>query len=123
MYWMSVADRIREARTEADLTQRDLAKALGVTHGAIALWETGQRDPSVTTVCKIAELTFKEPAWLLFDEIHGKYQPHQVLPEETELLDTYRRMSKRQRENLLKLMRISFGVRVEIEGNRQGVHS
>jgi len=54
MCWMSVGDRIREARADAGLTQRDLAKALGVTHGALALWEMGKRDPSVTTVCKIA---------------------------------------------------------------------
>lgn len=120
---MSIGDRIREARTAASLTQNDLAKALGFSKSVITHWENGRRHPSVDTVCRIAELTFTEPAWLLIDEIHGNYPQAQLLPEESLLLETYRRMSKRQRENLLKLLRISFGVRSEIEKDSQLAHS
>ena len=120
---MSIGDRIREARVAAGLTQRELAKALGMSHGVIAHWESGFRHPNVDTVCRIADLTMKEPAWLLIDEIHGNYQQHQILPEEAELLDTFRRMSKRQRENLLKLVRVTFGISAEGEHQRQGAHT
>ncbi len=119
---MSIGDRICEARTRAGLTQHDLAKALGFSKGVIGHWEAGRRHPSVETVCRIAELTFTQPAWLLIDEIHGNYPQTQLLPEESLLLDTYRRMSKRQRENLLKFLRISFGVRLEIENEGQPAH-
>ena len=120
---MSIGDRIRDARTQAGLTQRELAKGLGVSNGVIAHWESGLRHPSVDTVCRIADLTMKEPAWLLIDEIHGNYQQHQMLPEEAELLDTFRRMSKRQRENLLKLVRVTFGISAEGENERQRAHT
>ena len=120
---MSIGDRIREARTRAGMSQSVLAKALGFSKGVITLWENGLRHPNVDTVCRIAALTFTEPAWLLIDEIHGSYPQAQLLPEESLLLETYRRMSKRQRENLLKLLHVSFGVRSEIEVDRQPAHS
>lgn len=120
---MTIGDRIREARTAASLTQDALAKALGLSKSVITHWENGRRHPSVATVCRIADLTFTEPAWLLIDEIHGSYPQAQLLPEENQLLETYRRMSKRQRENLLKLLRITSDVRSEIESKPQPAHS
>lgn len=39
-------DEIRDIREKNGWTQRDLARELGVTHAAIAHWETGNRAPS-----------------------------------------------------------------------------
>lgn len=99
----------------AGLTQDGLARGLGVTKGAITLWERGHRTPTVDTVCQIADLTFREPAWLLLDAEQGNYQHRQLLPDELELLDFYRRMSPRQRKNLLKFIHVSIDVRREVE--------
>lgn len=38
------------------MSQRELAKRLGVTPGAVALWETGDRVPRLSMVRKIAKL-------------------------------------------------------------------
>lgn len=38
------------------MSQRELAKRLGVTPGAVALWETGDRVPRLPMVRKIAKL-------------------------------------------------------------------
>lgn len=119
---MSIGDRIRDARTKAGLTQRELARGIGVSHGLIAHWENEFRNPSVDTVLRIAELTMTEPAWLLIDEKRGNYQQKQLLPDEATLLETFRRMSQRQRQNLLKLLRIAVDIRSEIETDRQPAH-
>lgn len=39
----TVADRLRKARVSAGLAQRDLAQLIDYSHGAIAQWESGNR--------------------------------------------------------------------------------
>jgi len=41
-------------RKKKNMTQRDLGKALGVSTSAIAMWETGQREPDAETLTTIA---------------------------------------------------------------------
>lgn len=46
--------RIREARREAGLTQKELADAIGVTEPAISHYETGRRQVTVSKLVAIA---------------------------------------------------------------------
>lgn len=45
---------IRKLRTEAKLTQRQLAEAVGVTDKAVSKWETGRGAPDITVVGALA---------------------------------------------------------------------
>lgn len=47
---------IRSHRRERHLSQAELAEALGVTHGAVSQWETGQTTPTLPMLAKIAEV-------------------------------------------------------------------
>src|SRR5262245_29930418 len=49
------AGRLRELRTEAGLTQEELAEKVGVKRDAIARWERGRREPRVSNVHALAE--------------------------------------------------------------------
>ena len=40
------SERLKELREEKGLTQKELAKELAMTDGAICLWESGKRAPS-----------------------------------------------------------------------------
>lgn len=40
---MAEAKRLRDLRALLNLSQREMAKQFGVVHGAVALWENGQR--------------------------------------------------------------------------------
>lgn len=46
--------RIREARREAGMTQKELATAIGVTEPAISHYETGRRQITVSKLVAIA---------------------------------------------------------------------
>ncbi len=51
---MEIGKMISRLRNEKGLNQRDFAKLLGVSNGAIGMWETGKRQPDLDTIRKIA---------------------------------------------------------------------
>ena len=52
---MTVGERIKAARKEKHITQKQLAEKLGISDVGVAQWETGRRSPKVLTVKRIAE--------------------------------------------------------------------
>ncbi|MBB4342112.1 helix-turn-helix domain-containing protein [Rhizobium leguminosarum] len=62
---MELNQRIFQARTDAKMTQEQLATAVGKTRGAVAQWESGDVRPRHTTLQAIAEATGKPLNWLV----------------------------------------------------------
>lgn len=48
-------NRLKELRKEANATQADMAKILGVTVSAYGNYELGQREPTIEFLCKLAD--------------------------------------------------------------------
>jgi len=61
-----VKNRIREQRSDAGLTQADLAEALGVSRQTVISIESGRYLPSLPLAFRIARL-FEVPLEQLFD--------------------------------------------------------
>lgn len=61
---MDLKERILTARTEAGMTQEQLAEAVGKTRGAVAQWESGDVRPRHSTLAAIAKATDKTMRWL-----------------------------------------------------------
>ena len=53
---MTIGERIRAARTDAGLSQQDVARALGVGRSAVNQWESGLTKPSITKRAQLAVL-------------------------------------------------------------------
>ncbi len=47
---------IRAARIAAGMTQQQLADALGISQVSVTRWETGEREPRVSTLKRIASV-------------------------------------------------------------------
>lgn len=47
---------IKKARLQANITQQQLAEAIGVNQSSVALWETGQTLPRADKLIDIAKL-------------------------------------------------------------------
>ena len=62
---MTIAQRIKEARTAAELTQEELAKALGLATITVRQYEAGSREPKLSTIKAMASALGVEPAWLM----------------------------------------------------------
>ncbi|MBO7424031.1 MAG: helix-turn-helix transcriptional regulator [Oscillospiraceae bacterium] len=62
---MMAKNRIKELRKEKGLTQVELAKALNVSKGAIAMWETGKRTPTFEYLRPMSMLFNRDPDYIL----------------------------------------------------------
>ena len=47
---------IQQARSEKGLTQEALAKMMGISRSAVAMWETGQTRPRAQLLPKLADI-------------------------------------------------------------------
>lgn len=63
--------RLKVLRVERDLTQTDLAKALGVTQKVISSWETGRSNPRPAMMQKVEDY-FGAPKEEIFLKAFGK---------------------------------------------------
>lgn len=70
----TVADRIKNLRTQRGLTQEELGDMLGVTKAAIQKYETGQiknfKAESIKKLCEIFEVS---PVYFIFDNVPDYY--------------------------------------------------
>ena len=60
---MKLGERIKELRIEKNLSQMQLAKAIGVSQKAIDYWERNVNEPKasyIITLVKVFELSFDE---------------------------------------------------------------
>ena len=48
------AERLKELRSEKELSQSQLSKATGLSHSAIVYWETEQRIPNANAIITLA---------------------------------------------------------------------
>lgn len=49
------AERLKELRTEKNLTQVELAKATNLSKSAISFWKSGERTPNINAIIVLAK--------------------------------------------------------------------
>ncbi len=52
---MNLGNVLAQLRNSKGLNQREFAQLLGVSNGAVAMWETNKRQPDLETIKKIAD--------------------------------------------------------------------
>ncbi|EMJ4788523.1 helix-turn-helix domain-containing protein [Klebsiella oxytoca] len=62
---LSIGQRIRQARKSANLQQRHIASATGVTVQATSLWENDLTIPTCDKIIPLANALKCDPLWLL----------------------------------------------------------
>lgn len=64
----TLGDRIRKARSEAGMSQADLADALGVNPKTVARWEAGHTQPTLEDLDRTSDATNVDARWLVLGE-------------------------------------------------------
>lgn len=74
----AIGGRLRQARTEAGITQADAAAALGIPRSAVSALETGGRHLTAVELARCAALYRRPVGWFLGDD-PGPDQPPAAL--------------------------------------------
>lgn len=101
--------RLKNLRKQKDLTQTELANLLNLSHGAIAMWETGKRQPDNDTLLRIADFFGVTVDYLLGRD--EKTPPDEDLSEsEKLLLELFNRVPEEKQAVLLQLIRTALEI-------------
>jgi transcriptional regulator with XRE-family HTH domain len=92
-----VVVRLREARKDANLTQDEVGRALGLSRAGYGHLEDGSRSMTLDDLVKLAKLVGRSPAYLL--GLEGD-----LTDDEDRLLEVYRAIgSERERKLILDM--------------------
>ena len=59
------AERLKKLRKDKNMTQVQLAEALGVSKGTVAMWEIGKREPNFETLNRLSDIFDKRIDYIL----------------------------------------------------------
>ena len=65
-----LSDNLKQFRTAAGLTQPAVAAALGISRSAVAMYESGSREPELSLLWQLADLY-----GISLDELAGRQHP------------------------------------------------
>ena len=97
---MPFEKRLKEARIRKNMTQEDLAKAVGVTKGAIGNYESGVSSPKESILIKLMEILEVDANYLYQDFIRTTA----LTDDELRLLSAYRAADDRAQDDALRTL-------------------
>ena len=62
---MDFKDRLKELRSEKNLSQMELSQKLGVSQSAVAKWELGKTEPTASAIIAIAKFFGESTDYIL----------------------------------------------------------
>lgn len=97
-------DRLQYLRKREHLTQRELADKIGVTGGAIAMYECGKRMPTIDIEESIAKY-FN----VSLDELRGRQitSQYSITQEEFNIIEAYRELPKAEKDMVKRMLAYS----------------
>ncbi|MDD2371488.1 MAG: helix-turn-helix transcriptional regulator [Firmicutes bacterium] len=109
-----ISDRIKKLREKNNITQADLAKAIGVTTSAVSAWEKGVNEPRMGAVHKIAQYFNVTKSYLVNDEDSPIYDQQAIMIAETlikyenqdlaQLMKKISKMDKKEKDKIIKII-------------------
>ncbi len=110
-----ISEIIKKLREQNNITQADLAKAIGVTTSAVSAWEKGINEPRMGAVHKIALYFNVTKSYLVNDENSPIYDEKALIIAETlikyenqelaQLMDKISKMDKKEKDKTIKIIK------------------
>lgn len=107
---MSIGERIRYRRKESKMTQKALAKALGLSDVSVSQWERDDSEPTGKNLFALSKTLQCSPTWILYgDDEQNPEPPLFVTPElderQKELLDLFNSLPESEQNAQLSSLR------------------
>ena len=93
--------RLKEIRKAKRITQTQLATALNVANGTVAMWETGKREPDLKTIRRVADVLEVPLSRLIDDKV--------IVPPATVMSGEQRELSE-----LLQKAKDEYGIMFDL---------
>jgi len=98
--------RLEEARTDKNMTKKEVAYYLSIDQSTYGKYELGKREPDYETVCKLADLFGVSVDWLLgrtmvkkpIDTIAAHHEGDEWTEEELEDIEKFKEFVRSRRE-------------------------
>jgi transcriptional regulator with XRE-family HTH domain len=88
-----IGQRIRKVRLEQGIKQKDLARRIGISQGALTNFELGRRKISLEWMLKIAR-ALEVPVGYFMSAVETPMEEDNLGPKEHRLLKAFRRMAR-----------------------------
>ncbi len=98
---MMIGDRIKQLRTDAKMTQPELAAKLEVTRSAVATYENNTRQPSFHILVRIAEIFHVSTDYLLLGSMDDSLDVSGLTIEQKAILVNLIKNFKETNESML----------------------
>ncbi len=111
MKQLTIGERIRSRRKEMNLTQRDLAKALRISHVSVSQWERDDSEPTGKNLFALSKALQCLPTWVLFgDDDKTPEAPSEPLhtpldAKQQEMLDLFNALPESEQDAQISEMR------------------
>ena len=96
----AMLENLRKLRTEAGVTQKQLADAISVSQQSINKYENHNIEPDIQTMILIADFFHTSVDYLIGHDT----EPPRLSADDHRLLDEYHRLSKQQRQCVRMVM-------------------
>ena len=114
-----IGQRIRKVRLEQGIKQKDLARRIGISQGALTNFELGRRKISLEWMLKIARALEVPVSYFVGAVEAPPLEENSLGPKEHRLLRAYRRMSRDPRLQMELLHVVErVGLHLEKSGGR-----
>jgi transcriptional regulator with XRE-family HTH domain len=95
---MTLGKRIQAARKKANLTQRQVGAALGITDAAVSEWERDESSPEIDRLAKLVRVLKTTAKWL----VDGQGEP----PDQDDPEALLERLTPTARRQAIRLLRM-----------------
>lgn len=116
---MEIGMKIKRARTVAGLTQRELALRAGVSPGLVGQIESHRTEPGRETLRRLCDVLGITTDSALSGSAVVEFHAVVTSGREVRLLHAFRRLSRRQQDNLLELLAYSGDVAEEMQAKAE----
>lgn len=102
---------IKELRIEKNLSQTQLAQAIGTSQKNITRWETGKTEPNTYFICELAKFFSVSADFLLgleddFGQKEYEKPNFALTPDERKIVNAYRGLTPSNQEMILRMLNI-----------------
>lgn len=105
----TIVERLRELRTECNLTQREIARQLEITQSGYLRWEKGITEPNIESIKKLCKIFDVSADYLIgLENDYGAktiQQTNNITHKEQEWLNFYRKLPPDSLERLITVFK------------------